>query len=398
MEIEEALKIKFDMVLPLLDERQRRIFMATEAATIGHGGVALVARVAGASRSTVHAGLNESAEPSSRIRRPGAGRKRLQDSDPGLLEALNAMVAPETRGDPMSPLRWTCKSTRQLADALTKAGHPVTHRTVGTILAEMGFSMQANAKTREGRDHPDRDAQFRYINRQVRKHQKAGQPVVSVDTKKKEPVGNFKNAGREWQPEGEPVETNMHDFVDKKLGKVVPYGVLDVGRNEAWVSVGQDHDTATFAVESLRRWWTSMGLDAYPDAHSLLVCADGGGSNGHRTRLWKLELAKFANESGLKITVCHYPPGTSKWNKIEHRLFSHITMNWRGRPLVSHECVVEVISATTTREGLRVKAALDEGVYPTKVKVSNEEMASIPLTRHKFHGKDWNYTISPSSE
>jgi hypothetical protein len=393
VETEQALKIKFDMVLPLLDERQRRIYLATEADAIGHGGVSLVARVAGVSRSTIHAGLGESVESSGRIRRAGGGRKQTQT--PALIKALESMVSPETRGDPMSPLRWTCKSTRQLADAMKEAGYPVSHMLVGKLLRQMGYSLQANAKTIEGGDHPDRDDQFQYISKEVRKHQRTGQPVVSVDTKKKELIGNYKNAGREYQPEGEPVEVGVYDFPDKAEGKAVPYGVYDVNLNQAWVSVGRDHDTAAFAVESLRRWWNHMGSEAYPRAKRLLICADGGGSNGHRPRLWKLELAKFASESGLTITVCHYPPGTSKWNKIEHRLFSHITMNWRGRPLTSHECVVELIGATTTREGLHIEAALDPARYPTKVKVSKSDMATVPLKRHRFHG-DWNYTIAPA--
>jgi hypothetical protein len=397
METRDALKIKFDMVLPLLDERQRRTYLATEAATLGHGGVALVAQVAGVSRTTVHRGLSESPDPTGRVREPGGGRRSLRDTDPGLVEALDALVAPETRGDPMSVLRWTCKSTRNLAEALTAAGHKTSHRVVGKLLGELGYSLQANAKTREGKDHPDRDAQFRYIGKQVRKFQKKGEPVVSVDGKKKELIGTYKNGGQEWWPKGKPEEVNTHDFMDKELGKAVPYGVYDVGLNEGWVSVGRDHDTSVFAVESLRRWWNSMGVSAYAKAKSLLVCADGGGSNGHRLRLWKLELARFASESGLKITVCHFPPGTSKWNKIEHRMFSHITMNWRGRPLVSFECVVQLIGATTTREGLRVKAELDAGTYPTKIKVSDKEMASLPLDRHKFHG-DWNYTLAPAGK
>jgi hypothetical protein len=396
VDTEAVLERKFELVLPHLNERQRRVYLASEAEALGYGGVSLVARVAGVSRTTVHSGLNDPVEPSSAMRRPGAGRKALSESNPDLLEALNALVDPETRGDPMSPLRWTCKSTRQLAQALNEAGHTVSHTVVSHLLREMGYSLQANVKTREGTEHPDRDAQFLYLNRQVKKHQKQGHPVVSVDSKKKELVGEFKNGGREWQPVGEPEEVNVHDFPDKKLGKAIPYGVYDVGLNEAWVSVGRDHDTAAFAVESIRRWWDTMGSEAYTDADSLLICADGGGSNGYRTRLWKAELGKLADEIGLNITVCHFPPGTSKWNKIEHRLFSHISMNWRGRPLVSHECVVQLIGSTTTREGLRVKAGQDAGRYPTKVKVSNDEMAAIALKRHKFHG-EWNYTIRRSA-
>jgi hypothetical protein len=306
------------------------------------------------------------------------------------------LVDPDTRGDPMSPLRWTCKSTRQLAGALRAGGHEVEYRTVAALLDHAGYSLQAAAKTLEGNQHPDRDAQFHYLNDQVKACLAAGQPVVSVDAKKKELVGTFKNGGREWQPAGRPEPVNVHDFPDKQVGKAIPYGVYDVGRNAGWVTVGRDHDTATFAVASLRRWWQAVGTGAYPGAERLLICADGGGSNGYRVRLWKVELQQFADASGLAVTVCHLPPGTSKWNKIEHRLFSHISMNWRGRPLVSHEIIVDLIGATTTDTGLRVQAELDPGEYPTKVKVSDDELATVQLTPHAFHG-EWNYTVTPRS-
>jgi hypothetical protein len=314
-------------------------------------------------------------------------------TDPGLVVALEALVDPDTRGDPDSPLRWTCKSTRALADALTAQGHPVSHSTVGDLLRGLGYSLQANAKTREGAAHPDRDAQFVYLAGQVRAYLDAAQPVVSVDTKKKELVGRYKNGGREGQPKGSPEQVNTHDFPGPE-GKAIPYGVYDVAANEGWVSVGKDHDTAAFAVATLRRWWQGMGAVAYPNADRLLICADAGGSNSYRTRAWKAELAEMARDTGLAVTVCHLPPGTSKWNKIEHRLFAHISMNWRGRPLESHEVVVQLIAATT-RSGLWVHAELDEGTYPTGVKVSDRDMAALPLTKHAFHG-EWNYTLYPA--
>ena len=328
-----------------------------------------------------------------RIRRPGAGRKPLRERDPELEAALDALIDPDVRGDPQSPLRWTCKSTGQLALALTRGGHPVSPSTVGTMLREAGYSLQANVKTKEGSQHPDRDAQFRYLNEQARQFREAGRPVVSVDCKKKELIGEFKNGGREWAPKGEPVKVNIHDFITEQ-GKAIPYGIYDVERNVGWVNLGQDHETAAFAVESLRRWWRGDGARAYPDADQLLISADGGGSNSYRTRLWKTELWRFAQEAGWAITVCHLPPGTSKWNKIEHRLFSHITMNWRGRPLTSYEVVLELIAATTSKTGLRVHAERDHGTYPTKMVVSDTEMAAIALFPHAFHG-DWNYTLDP---
>jgi hypothetical protein len=382
-----------------LNERQRRLYLAVEARGLGHGGVARVARATGVSRPTIRQGLRELTDPiaaSERVRQPGGGRKKLTERDPTLLRDLEALVEPDSRGDPMSPLRWTCKSTRQLAEALVGAGHRVSHTVVAELLNQAGYSLQAPTKTLEGRQHPDRDAQFRYLNEQVKACLEAGQPVVSVDAKKKELVGAFKNGGREWQPKGRPEQVNVHDFPDPHLGKAIPYGIYDVGRNTGWVTVGQDHDTASFAVASLRRWWQAVGTGAYPAAERVLICADGGGSNGYRVRLWKVELQRFADQSGLAVMVCHLPPGTSKWNKIEHRLFAHISMNWRGRPLVSHEVIVDLIGATTTQAGLRVQAELDVGQYPTKIKVSDEEMASLHLIPHAFHG-EWNYTLAPRS-
>jgi hypothetical protein len=391
------LEAKFEVIFPHLDERQRRLLMGAEARALGHGGIRLVARAAGAREATVSLGVDEldsGAEPLGRARRPGGGRKRAADLDPGLRPALLALVEPEERGDPMSPLRWTTKSTRKLAAELTAQGHEVSADTVGDLLQAEGFSLQGNAKTVEGKQHPDRDAQFRYINEQVREHLTAKDPVVSVDAKKKELVGEFKNGGRQWRPRGEPARVSTHDFPDRKLGKAIPYGVYDLAANAGWVNVGTDHDTAAFAVESIRRWWNAAGRGDYPAARRLLITADAGGSNGHRTRAWKTELAALAAETGLEITVCHFPPGTSKWNKIEHRLFAAITMNWRGRPLTSHEVIVNSIAATTTRTGLAVRAELDPGSYPTGTEISDAQMAAVPLARHRFHG-DWNYTIHP---
>ena len=397
---EEAVRVlaaKFAAIFPHLDERQRRLLMGAEARALGHGGIRLVARAAGVREATVSLGVSEldsGAEPLGRVRRPGGGRKRAADMDPGLGPALLALVEPEERGDPMSPLRWTTKSTRKLAAELTRQGHRVGADTVGDLLRAEGFSLQGNAKTIEGQRHPDRDAQFRYINEQVKAHQDTADPVISVDTKKKELVGEFKNAGREWRPKGEPAATRTHDFPGDSVGKAVPYGVYDLTANAGWVSVGTDHDTAAFAVESIRRWWKAAGSSDYPLARRLLITADAGGSNGYRTRAWKAELAALAVETGLEITCCHFPPGTSKWNKVEHRLFSHITMNWRGRPLTSHEVIVQTIAATTTRTGLRVRAELDTSAYDTGIKVSDRQMDALPLTRHDWHG-DWNYTLHP---
>ena len=396
---EEILAQKFAVVLPHLDERQRRILLAAEARALGRGGVSLVARTAGVSRQTIHTALKDLDTPPAaaggRVRRPGGGRKRLAERDPGLVDALDALVEPTSRGDPESPLRWTTKSTRNLAEALGRQGHPVSHTVVAGLLREQDYSLQATRKTLEGAQHPDRDAQFGYINEQARRFLDAGLPVVSVDTKKKELVGQFANKGREWQPVGAPVEVDVHDFPDPELGKAIPYGVYDLGRNTGWVTVGVDHDTAAFAVATLRRWWEQLGQVAYPAAGRLLVTADAGGSNGYRLRLWKVALARLAAETGLAVSVCHLPPGTSKWNRIEHRLCSHSSMNWRGRPLVSHEVIVDLIGATTTRTGLAVHAELDRRSYPKGVKVTDAELAAVPITPHEFHGA-WNYTIDSS--
>jgi transposase len=395
----QVLAAKFGAIFPHLDERQRRLLMGAEARALGHGGIRLVARAAGVREATVSLGvtdLDSGAEPLGRARRPGGGRKKAADLDPGLRPALLALVEPQERGDPMSPLRWTTKSTRKLAAELTRQGHKVSAGTVGDLLREEGFSLQGNAKTIEGQRHPDRDAQFRHISEQARAHQGTADPVVSVDTKKKELIGEFKNAGREWRPAGEPEATRTHDFPQDSAGKAVPYGIYDITANAGWVSVGTDHDTAAFAVESIRRWWNAAGRGDYPAARRLLITADAGGSNGYRTRAWKAELAALAVETGLEIRVCHFPPGTSKWNKIEHRLFSHITMNWRGRPLTSHEVIVATIAATTTRTGLRVHAEPGTSAYDTGIKVSDGQMGALPLTRHDWHG-DWNYTLHPKA-
>jgi hypothetical protein len=396
---QEMLAAKFQVIFPHLDERQRRLLMGAEARALGHGGIRLVALAAGVREATVSLGvaeLDSGTEPLGRTRRPGGGRKRAADLDPGLRPALLALVEPDERGDPMSPLRWTVKSTRNLAAELTRQGHRVGADTVGDLLRAEGFSLQGNAKTIEGQRHPDRDAQFRYINEQVKAHQDTADPVISVDTKKKELIGEFKNAGRQWRPQGQPAPTRTHDFPGDSAGKAVPYGVYDLTADAGWVSVGTDHDTAAFAVESIRRWWTAAGSSDYPLARRLLITADAGGSNGYRTRAWKAELAALAAETGLEITCCHFPPGTSKWNKVEHRLFSHITMNWRGRPLTSHEVIVQTIAATTTRTGLRVRAELDASAYDTGVKVSDAQMDALPLARHDWHG-DWNYTLRPEA-
>src|SRR4051795_571396 len=396
-ESREQVAVKFAVLFPHLDERQQRLLMGAEARILGHGGVRVVAQAAGKSEATVRKGIDEleaGEAPLGRVRRRGGGRKKAADVDSGLRPALLALVEPDMRGDPMSPMRWTVKSTRTLADELTRQGHRVCADTVGNLLREEGFSLQANAKTLEGRQHPDRDTQFRYINEQAKAYQDTGDPVISVDTKKKELVGPFRNPGRQWRPKGAPEQVSTHDFPDRQLGKVVPYGIYDVVANTGWVNVGIDHDTAAFAVESMRRWWNGAGRAAYPRARRLLVTADAGGSNGYRPRAWKAQLAALAAETGLAITVCHVPPGTSKWNRIEHRLFSHITMNWRGRPLTSHQVVVQSIAATTTRTGLSVHAELDSGSYPIGTQVSDEQMATLPITRHDFHG-DWNYTLHP---
>ena len=400
MEVTEAgLAQVFSTVLPLLDERQRRVLVGAHAQALGRGGIAAVSRASGMSPTTVSKAVTElggdnEVVPQARVRREGAGRKRLVDTDADLLADLDRLVEPATRGDPMCPLRWTSKSTGNLADALTAMGHQVSADTVGRLLKQAGYSLQATRKTREGKNHPDRDQQFVYLCEQVAEHLSAGQPVISVDAKKKELVGRKANGGHEWQPTGSPVEVDTHDFPDPKIGKAIPYGVYDIATNQAWVSVGNDRDTSSFAVSTIRRWWQQMGSRAYPDATRLLITADAGGSNSYRTRLWKIELARFAEQTGLDITVCHFPPGTSKWNKIEHRLFSAITANWRGRPLESHEVVVNLIGATTTRTGLKVTAELDHDPYPLGIKITKQQVQALPVTAHDFHG-EWNYTIAP---
>ncbi len=398
---EARIRHKFRLVAVELDERRRRQWAAAEARDAGWGGISLVARATGLSRPTIMAGLTElelSAKSrvvaAARVRSPGGGRRTLIQTDPGLLAALERLIDPATRGDPMSPLRWTCKSTAKLAEELTRQNHPVSDRTVARLLKQSGYSLQANRKSREGSSHPDRNAQFEYINRQVRAFQKRQQPVVSVDTKKKELVGEFKNPGAEWQPQGRPQEVNVHDFPDKKLGKAIPYGVYDLACNEGWVSVGIDHDTAEFACASLLRWWNEMGSARFPRATELMITADGGGSNSSRNRLWKKSLQGLADELGMTLKVCHFPPGTSKWNKIEHRLFCFITKNWRGRPLTTYEVIVNLIASTTTKKGLVVRAALDLRQYETGIAVSDEELEHLRLTRAKFHG-EWNYSIKP---
>ena len=387
------------LVMPHLDERQRRILAGALARAAGRGGIAQVAAAAAMSRSTVQDAvrqIDDGVEVSARVRRPGGGRPRLVERDPTLLSDLDALVEPESRGDPMCPLRWTAKSTAQLADALGAMGHQVSPDTVGRLLHGLGYSLQGTSKQIEGASHPDRDAQFRYLNARVEDHLGAGQPVISVDTKKKELVGSFANKGNEWQPKGQPERVEVHDFPDPKVGKAVPYGVYDLGANEGWVAVGDDNDTAAFAVATIGRWWDMVGSVAYPQATRLLITADAGGSNGYRNRLWKRELAALAARTDLEITVCHFPPGTSKWNKIEHRLFCAISLNWRGRPLTSHEVIVELIAATSTRTGLKVRAELDRADYPKGTKISDRELAALPVTKHEFHG-DWNYSISSRS-
>ena len=396
----ERLARVFAAVGPVLDERTRRAVAAAEARALGRGGVTLLAQVTGLARSTVRRGIVEleapdTAAPGTRVRRRGGGRKPLTAHDPTLLRDLEALVDPVTRGDPESPLRWTSKSVAKLAVALRERGHRISGRKVGDLLRELGYSLQATRKTTEGANHPDRDAQFAYINAQARAFQARGQPVVSVDTKKKELVGDFKNGGREWQPAGRPEAVQVHDFPSQAVGRAIPDGVYDVGANQGWVSVGTDHDTADFAVATIRRWWQQMGAPIYPGATDLLITADGGGSNSSRSRLWKVALQQLADETGLRLSVCHFPPGTSKWNKIEPRLFAHITQNWRGRPLVSHDVVVNLIGSTTTRTGLHVRAVLDPAPYPTKQQVSDEALARVRLHPATFHG-DWNYAIHPT--
>ncbi len=399
----QAIKAKFVALAPLLDERTRRLWAAVEARAIGRGGITRVAEATGLSQTTIRAGFREldsrstsdtHKATSERLRRPGGGRRALGAHAPRLLTALEVLVDPVTRGDPMGPLRWTCKSAARLATELHNQGYTVSERSINRLLHALGYSLQSNRKTIEGSHHPDRDAQFQHINRRVKAFHRQRQPVVSVDTKKKELIGRFRNGGREWSPKGQPEPVQVHDFPDKELGKVIPYGVYDMATNTGWVSVGVDHDTAAFAVETIRRWWRHMGSPAYPRAQRLLITADGGGSNGSRNRLWKMELQKLADDLRLRIAVCHFPPGTSKWNKIEHQMFCHITENWRGRPLVSREVVVNLIGHTTTRTGLEIHAELNENRYPTGREVTEQQMESLSLKRDKFHG-EWNYALVP---
>lgn len=408
--IETALKKRYALILPHLSERQKRLLVAADAQVYGHGGIVKVYRASGIAKSTVHRGIKElnttnddshQIMPTERSRRSGGGRKKIQETQPGIVEELDSLVDPDGRGDPESPLRWTVKSTRDLADVLQDKGRQISHTKVGELLRqELGYSLQGNAKTKEGDTHEDRDAQFRYINKSSKEFLKEDRPIISVDTKKKELIGNFKNNGREWRPEGRPEKVNTYDFPDKdrektnKPTKAIPYGVYDLKENLGWVNVGVTKDTAQFAVESIRRWWEHLGKKKYPKVKRLLVTADGGGSNGRRNKLWKKELQTFSNETGLEITVCHFPPGTSKWNKIEHRLFCHISMNWRGRPLTNLKTIINLISSTKTRTGLRVYAMVDKNIYQTGIKISDKEMNQINLHRHQFHG-EWNYTIKP---
>ena len=400
MKTSSELQAKLASVWPLLDERTRRLMAANEARALGHGGISEVSRACGLSRKAIANGIREieagTAPPPGRVRQPGAGRKKITAHDPRLMGALERLVEPETRGDPESPLRWTCKSTRTLAAQLTRHKHPISHMKVAQLLHEQGYSLQSNRKTQEGGDHPDRDAQFRHINTQVKRALAKGTPVISVDTKKKELVGNYENGGQQWLPAKKPVKVQGHDFPHPDVPRAYPYGVYDLERNSGFVNVGTDHDTGAFAVASIRGWWRHEGRRLYPEAKDVMITADGGGSNGSRLRLWKLALQKLADETGLSISVCHFPPGTSKWNKIEHRLFSFISSNWRGEPLRDYETIVKLISRTATAKGLKVTCRLDRRKYPTGRKVTDEEMKHVNLERHKFHG-DWNYTIRPRS-
>ena len=396
------LKEKYQILEKILDEHSRRLWAAAEARSLPYGGVSVVSKATGLSRTTIHAGMGEleggemRPGPLGRKRKPGAGRKSITHHEPEILRELDKLVEPATRGDPECPLRWTCKSTRLLAAELQRRGYRIGDRKVADLLHQMRYSLQANAKMLEGKQHPDRNAQFEYINRQTKAFQRRGQPVISIDTKKKELVGNFKNGGREWRPRGEPERTAVHDFEDKTLGKIIPYGIYDVHDNSGWVSVGIDHDTADFAVDSILSWWKQMGSKTYPGAVELLIMADAGGSNGSRLRLWKIGVQRLANTTGLRINVCHFPPGTSKWNKIEHRMFSFITQNWRGRPLISHEAIVNLIGSTTTTTGLKIKARLNRKKYTTGIKVTDSELAKVRIKPAKFHG-EWNYTVVPSA-
>ena len=393
-----ALQEKFDHILPFLTERSIRIWCASEARLYGKQGVTVVSKATGISRPTIYAGLkeldSESSLPVSQVRKSGGGRKSLSDKDPGLLEALEKLISPATRGDPMSPLRWTCKSTRNLSAALKALNHDASATVVRGLLKGLGYSLQSNRKKQEGANHPDRDAQFQHISDQSTKFQNERMPVISVDTKKKELIGSYKNPGQEYAPKGKPIAVKTHDFPDKALGKVSPYGVYDIGANKGWVSVGISNDTAEFAVNSIRAWWHNMGQSRYPKATKLMITADCGCSNGYRTRLWKVELQKLADELGVEMHVCHFPPGTSKWNKIEHQLFSYITKNWRGQPLITRETVVKLISNTTTTKGLKVQSMLDENNYEKGIQISNKQLDDIHIVKDKFHG-EWNYVIRP---
>lgn len=405
MDEESAIRERFQNLAWAFDERMRRLYAASEAKVLGHGGITLVQKATGVARNSIKLGLKEllrsqqegqkEDNANRRLRRIGGGRKATVKDDKKLLAAIESLVEPVTRGDPESVLRWTCKSLRQLESELKSQGYVVSHTSIGDLLRKLGYSLQGNRKTLEGGDHPDRNTQFEFINARAEDAIRNGQPVISVDTKKKELVGQYKNGGKELRPKGEPEEVKVYDFVDKDLGRANPYGVYDIKNNLGWVTVGTDHDTASFAVSTIRRWWFGMGKDLYPGARELLITADGGGSNGSRVRLWKLELQKLANELGIPVRVSHFPPGTSKWNKIEHRLFSYISMNWRGKPLISHETIVNLIAATTTKKGLKVKAELDSGHYPKGIKVTDEELETVRIFRDDFHG-EWNYSILPN--
>jgi transposase len=398
MVAEADIKVRYEALRPRLDERARRLLAAAESQAIGPGGISAVSRATGVSRRVIRHGMAELQEPAAlgpgRIRRAGGGRKKAVERDPTFKTDLEKLLESTTRGDPEAPLRWTCKSLRKLTAELQRLHHRVSHQVVADLLHELGYSLQANRKTKAGANHPDRNAQFEHLNAKVKWCLSRQEPVISVDTKKKELVGDFKNGGRELRPKGEPEKVRVHDFIDPELGRATPYGIYDIGRNSGWVSVGVDHDTAEFAVETIRRWWRSMGQPTYPRAKRLLITADSGGSNGSRLRLWKWELQKLADETGLRIAVCHFPPGTSKWNKIEHRLFSFITQNWRGKPLISLQAIVSLIAATTTATGLRVHSELDTAAYESGIKVSDQAIAQVKLRRDKFHG-DWNYEIQP---
>jgi len=401
MSREDIIREKYQLLAPELNERTLRLFAAAEAKSLGRGGISLVARALEISHDRISRGIQDLESETKlypdRIRRQGGGRKKQLELDPALKEDIERLISPYTRGDPESPLRWTCKSVRKLAAELNRKGHSVSHSTVATLLREMNYSLQANRKTTEGKQHPDRNAQFEYINKSVRARQRRGHPVISVDTKKKELVGDFQNKGQEWHPQGHPEKVRVHDFIDKELGKVAPYGVYDLTKNNGWVSVGVDHDTAAFAVAAIGRWWRKMGRPAYSKASHLLITADSGGSNSSRSRLWKVELQKMANQTGLTITVCHFPPGTSKWNKIEHRMFSFITKNWRGKALTDRATIVNLVGSTKTKEGLKIRCELDTKYYPKGIKVSEAQLEKVKLKKHKFHG-DWNYTIHPNKK